>query len=115
MTALEPPCYLYLTNEIPGPYPEYPKGWGGANASGFSNPQYDQACQDALFSLPDSARHQAAHFQVQEIFSQELPVLPLYLHYSVVVSRPDLCVLKSGSAVDSALWALEEMDFGSGC
>ena len=29
MTAVEPPCSLYLTNEIPGPYPDTPKGWGG--------------------------------------------------------------------------------------
>jgi peptide/nickel transport system substrate-binding protein len=28
MAAVEPPCSLYLTSEIPGPYPDYPKGWG---------------------------------------------------------------------------------------
>ena len=55
MTAVEPPCSLYLTNEIPGPYPDYPKGWGGVNASGYSNAQYDQACLDALYSLADHA------------------------------------------------------------
>ena len=32
MTAIEPPCSLYLTKEIPGPYPDYLKGWGGVNA-----------------------------------------------------------------------------------
>jgi len=115
VTSLEPPCSLFLTSEIPGPYPEYPKGWGGANASGFSDPQYDQACQDALYSLPDSAEHVAASDQAQEIFTQELPVLPLYSHYSVIVSRPDLCGLQSTSALDSALWSLEELDYGSGC
>jgi peptide/nickel transport system substrate-binding protein len=113
--ALEPPCYLYLTDQIPGAYPEYPRGWGGANASGYSNPQYDQACQDALYSLPDSAQHQAEHFQAQEIFSQDLPVLPLYSHYSVIVSRPDMCSFTATSAVDSALWNLEGLDYGTGC
>ncbi len=114
-SALEPPCYLYMTDQIPGPYPDYPKGWGGANASGYSNPQYDQACQNALYSLPDSVQHQAEHFQAQEIFSQDLPVLPLYLHYSAVVSRPDMCPIQASSTMDSALWSLEEMDYGSGC
>ncbi|MGE5123158.1 MAG: ABC transporter substrate-binding protein [Acidobacteriaceae bacterium] len=114
-TDLEPPCYLFMSREIPGPYPEFPQGWGGANATGFTNPQYDQACQDALFSLPDSAQHQGANFQAQEIFSQELPVLPLYSHYSVIVSRLDICGLQTASAVDSALWNLEELDDGNGC
>jgi len=113
--SLEPPCYLYLTDQIPGPYPAYPRGWGGANASGYSNPQYDQACQAALYSLPDSAQHQAEHFQAQEIFSQDLPVLPLYSHYSAIVSRPDMCSFTATSAVDSALWNLEELDYGTGC
>jgi peptide/nickel transport system substrate-binding protein len=114
-TSLEPACYLFLTDQIPGPYPDYPKGWGGANASGYSNPQYDQACQNALFSLPDATQHQAEHFQAQEIFSQDLPVLPLYLHYSAVVSRPDMCHIQAASSVDSALWNLEELDYGNGC
>ncbi len=34
MSAVEPPCYLYLSNEIPGPYPDYAIGWGGVNAGG---------------------------------------------------------------------------------
>jgi len=113
--TLEPPCYLYLTSQIPGPYPEYPRGWGGANASGYSNLPFDQACQEALFSLPDNAQHQAAHFKAQEIFSQDLPVLPLYMHYSVVVSRPDMCHYTSSSSVDSTLWGLEELNYGLEC
>ncbi len=113
--ALEPPCYLFLTSQMPGPYPDYPRGWGGANASGYSSPQFDRACLDALYSLPDSAQHQAEHFQAQEVFSQDLPVLPLYMHYSAVVSRPDMCHYPSSSAVDSALWSLEELDYGIAC
>ena len=81
-TSLEPPCNLYLSSEIPGPYPEFPKGWGGVNASGYTNPEYDQACDNALFSLPDSTQHRPEHFQAQQIFSEDLPGLPLYLHYN---------------------------------
>ncbi|HEX9090116.1 MAG TPA: hypothetical protein VF831_01430, partial [Anaerolineales bacterium] len=111
-TSLEPPCYLYLTSQIPGPYPEFPKGWGGVNASGYSNPAYDQACDNALFSLPDSALHSPEHFKAQQIFSEDLPALPLYLHYNVSVARPDLCNYTSASAMDSPLWNLELLDYG---
>jgi peptide/nickel transport system substrate-binding protein len=114
-TSLEPPCNLYLTSEIPGPYPDYPKGWGGVNASGFTNLDYDQACENALFSLPDSTQHHQAHLLAQQIFSTELPGLPLYLHYNVSVARPDLCNDTSTSAMDSPLWNLEMIDYGSGC
>jgi peptide/nickel transport system substrate-binding protein len=113
--SLEPACNLYLTSEIPGPYPEYPKGWGGVNASGYTNPEYDQACDNALFSLSDSPQHQLEHFQAQEIFSEQLPGLPLYLHYDVSVARPDFCNYTSASAMDSPLWNLEMLDYGSGC
>jgi peptide/nickel transport system substrate-binding protein len=113
--SVEPACYLYLTSQIPGPYPEFAKGWGGVNASGYSNPEYDQACENALFSLPDTSQHTQAHFQAQEIFSTELPGLPLYLHSTVSVYRPDLCNYTSVSALDSPLWNLENLDYGSGC
>jgi peptide/nickel transport system substrate-binding protein len=113
--SYEPACNLFFTSEIPGPYPQYPKGWGGMNASGFSNTQYDQACADALFSLPDTPQHQAQHFQAQEVFSTDLPVLPLYLHYNISAARPDLCGFTSTSAVDSPLWYLEQLDVGNGC
>jgi peptide/nickel transport system substrate-binding protein len=113
--SFEPACNLYLTSEITGPYPEYPKGWGGMNASGYSNPQYDAACENALFSLSDAPQHRAEHLQAQQIFSTELPALPLYLHYSVSVARPDLCNYTSTSAVDTPLWFLERLDYGSGC
>jgi peptide/nickel transport system substrate-binding protein len=113
--SLEPPCNLYLTSEIPGPYPEFPKGWGGANAGGFSNPAFDQACEDALFSLPDSALRQAAHFQAQQLYSSDLPSLPLFSHFNVTVTRPDFCNYTSVSALDSPLWNLEAFNYDGGC
>lgn len=110
-----PACNLYLSGEIPGPYPQYPKGWGGVNASGYNSPQYDQACEDAIFSLADATQHRPDHYEAQEIFATDLPALPLYLHYSVSVARPDLCNFDSTSAIDTPLWFLEQLDYGSGC
>jgi len=115
MTAMEPPCSLYLTNEIPGPYPEYAIGWGGVNASGYSNSQYDQACLDALFSLPDMPQHLAKHADAQALYAEDLPSLPLYWHYRVVVGRPDLCGIPQHAVTESIFSELELFNYGKGC
>lgn len=115
LASLDPRCDLYTTAEIPGPYPQFPKGWGGANASGYSNPAYDQACLSARSSLPEEAQHLASHQQAQAIFAEELPVLPLYSRYRQVVARPDLCGLDLDPSAESALWNLEMLDYGEAC
>lgn len=115
MTAVEPPCSLYLTNEIPGPYPDYPKGWGGVNASGFSNPQFDQSCSDALYSLPDMPQHLEKHVEAQAIFAENLPALPLYWYYRVIVGRPDLCGIPEQEVTESIFSNLESFNYGEGC
>lgn len=114
-TSIEPPCYLYLSSEIPGPYPQYAKGWGGVNASGYSNPAYDQACQDALYSLPDTPEHQEAHLQAQAIFAQDLPSIPLYWRFKVVVTRPDMCGVVLDPSAAIALTNIEGVNYGEGC
>jgi peptide/nickel transport system substrate-binding protein len=115
MTAIEPPCSLYLTNEIPGPYPDNPKGWGGVNASGYSNPQYDQACLDALYSLPDTPVHVEKHAEAQAIFAEDLPALPLYWHFRVILGRPDLCGIPQEAVNESIFSDLELFNYGDGC
>jgi len=115
MTAVEPPCSLFLTNEIPGPYPDYPIGWGGVNASGYSNPQYDQSCTDALYSLPDMPQHLQKHADAQAIFAEDLPALPLYWHYQVTVGRPDLCGVPQQTVTESIFSDMELFNYGEGC
>ena len=115
MTSVEPPCSLYLSTEIPGPYPDYLKGWGGFNASGYRNPQYDQACLDAIYSLPDMPQHQHKHAEAQSIFSDDLPALPLYWHYRIIVGRPDLCAIPGQIAGGSFLSDLETLNYGDSC
>jgi len=114
-SSVEPPCFLYTTQEIPGPYPDYPKGWGGSNASGYSNPDFDKACRQALATLPDTPEHKAAHFQAQSIFAEDLPAIPLYLRLKLVAMRPDMCGVTLDPSADSALWNLEKFNYGEGC
>jgi peptide/nickel transport system substrate-binding protein len=115
MNAVEPPCSLYLTSEIPGPYPDFPKGWGGVNASGYSNPLYDAACLEALNSLPGTPQHQEKHTEAQAIFAVDLPNLPLYWHSRVVIGRPDLCNLEPGMAIGNIFSSLESFNYGEAC
>jgi peptide/nickel transport system substrate-binding protein len=114
-TSLEPPCFLYTSSEIPGSYPQYPKGWGGANASGYSSEAFDQACLKARFSSPDSAEYQDAHRKAQIIFAEDLPAIPLYLHQLTTAMRTELCGAVLDPSSDSALWNLEAFNEGEAC
>ena len=115
ITSLEPPCFLYTTQEIPGPYPEFTKGWGGANVSGYSNPDFDKACAQARFSLPDTPEHQQAEMQAQAIFAEDLPAIPLYLRVKLIAMRPDFCGVSADPSAESVLWNLESFNYGEDC
>ena len=115
VSSIEPSCYLYTSQQIPGPYPEYPKGWGGANPGGYNSPDYDRACQQALFTLPEMPEHRQAHFQAQAIFTEDLPALPLYQRLKLAAARPDFCGLALDSSTESGLWNLESLNYGEGC
>jgi peptide/nickel transport system substrate-binding protein len=115
IASVEPPCSLYLTSEIPGPYPDYLKGWGGVNASGYSNSQYDQACLDGLHTLADMPQHTEKHTEAQAIFAEDLPALPLYWHYGVVMGRPDMCGLPTEAVSENIFSDLELFNYGEDC
>jgi peptide/nickel transport system substrate-binding protein len=115
VTSITPPCFLYTSAEIPGPYPQYPKGWGGSNDTGYSNPDFDQVCRIALSTLPDLSEFQGAHYQAQAIFAEDLPVIPLYLGAKLVAARADMCALNTDPSVESDLWDLENFDYGADC
>ena len=110
-----PLCNLFVSTEIPGPYPDFPKGWGGGNLAGFSNPEFDQACQTAQTSLPDGEAYRQAHQQAQRIFAEELPVVPLYWHVNVVAARPELCLDDLNLETLVNLAAVELVKLGEGC
>ncbi len=115
MGAWQPPCFLFTTPEIPGPYPQFPKGWGGSNPSGYSSLDFDRACQRAVTSMPEQPEYSSAHFLAQSIFAEDLPVLPLYAHVKQAASRLDICGVTLDSSADSALWNLESFNYGEGC
>jgi peptide/nickel transport system substrate-binding protein len=90
-------CVLFLSAEIPGPYPAYSKGWGGANASGYSNPDFDETCSLILGNLPDQGSTLEAYQTAQQIFSEDLPVLPLFFRRQVIVFGSELTGFENGT------------------
>jgi len=109
--GFQPPCGWYTTQEIPN----RENHWLGANVSGYSNGEYDAACQRALRALPDEPEYASAFQDTQAIFSEDLPSIPLYAHLRVAAARPDLCGFSLDSTSDSALWNVEAFDYGEVC
>lgn len=104
---LDAPCGLYLSDAIPGP-----ENWWMAptNNPGYASAEYDAACQAALNALPGTDDYVRFHSEAQRIFSEDLPVLPLYFVPKVVAVRPGVTgvVLDPGEFLE--LWNIESFD-----
>jgi peptide/nickel transport system substrate-binding protein len=99
-------CWLYLSDEIP----RSANYWDGSNTPGYASDAYDEACLAALEALPGTEAYQENHWIAQRIFSEELPVLPLYYVPKYVAARPGV----SGVLLDPSqyleLWNIESFD-----
>jgi peptide/nickel transport system substrate-binding protein len=102
------PCKLFLSSEVPGVYPDYPKGWGGVNNPGFNNPDFDQACLTLLTTLPDSEEHWDAAEAASEIFRDQLPVIPLFFQRDLIIAQSHISGLESGFWPQ--FWSLEALE-----
>ena len=99
------PCRLFISDEIPGLYPSYPKGWGGVNASGYSDEEFDFACVEVLTSLSDSDNYLNSLDEIREIFREDLPALPLFFRREIIIAGPGLSGL--GNDPYSIFWNIE--------
>jgi peptide/nickel transport system substrate-binding protein len=125
LTGVEPPCDLYISDEIVGPVGETPAwdfagasgfcGWGCSNNTGYSSAEYDAVCKAAISSLPGQASYDENHLKAQEIFAEDLPVVPLYLRLKLAATRPDMCGFVMDPTANSEMWNIEEFGFGDLC
>jgi peptide/nickel transport system substrate-binding protein len=100
-----PACENYLSSEIPD------KGqWYGSNVSGYSNPDYDAVCQAALQALPGTPGYEMYHQEVQTIFSEEVPGVPLFMRLRAAISRPRVMSFEVDATAPSELWNIEVLD-----
>jgi len=120
LTGVQPPCDLYLTEYLSGP-PEQVNpmtgknfsSFGDSNETGYSNPDYDAVCKAALQSLPGQASYDENHLKAQEIFAEDLPVVPLFLRIKLAATRPDMCNFIMDPTANSEFWNIEEFDYGA--
>ena len=110
LTGIEPSCNLYLTSAITGPEEEGFGGWGNANETGWSNEDFDAACNAALASLPGTPEYEDNHKEAQRIFSQEVPVIPLFLRLKVAAARPEVVNFGVDPTQNSEMYNLYEID-----
>jgi peptide/nickel transport system substrate-binding protein len=116
-------CELYLSDNIPGDpevndqngEPIFPEGWDGQNDSGYRNPRYDDACSQALETLPGEPGYVENSWDLQYILVEDLPIIPLYTRININATRPDFCNFVTASAQNSELWNLEAFDYGDTC
>jgi peptide/nickel transport system substrate-binding protein len=111
LTGVNPACELYLSSLIPGPADEIDAnlgvtylGWGGQNNAGYISETYDAACNAALASLPGTPEYDANHQEAQRVFSQDVPVIPLFLRLKVAAARNEVCNFGVDPTQNSELW-----------
>jgi peptide/nickel transport system substrate-binding protein len=106
LTGIEPPCDLFLT----GQWPTEESGWAGLNDPGYTNPEYDAACNAALQSLPGTSAHAENHLKAQEIFAEDLPVIPLFLRLKIAATRPRVSGFKMDPTCNTEMFSIEQFD-----
>ena len=103
-----PLCEMFSTREIPSEI--YPFG---VNATGFSDPGFDLSCDRLL--LGDYENIDASSEELQAIFIEQLPALPLIQPPRLIVLENDLCGFGVDGITPSLLWNIEMAARGEGC
>jgi len=101
----DPLCSLFLSSQIPDA-----GHWDRPNVAGFLDDEYDTACLSALEALPGSMEYTVGHTEAQRVFSERLPVLPLFQHQKVTLARTSLIGLAPDPTQVSELWNIEQLD-----
>ena len=103
--SVDPLCDLFLSSQMPDP-----GRWQRPNVGGFLDDDYDVACRAALEAIPDSAIYVTKQIESQAIFSQRLPVLPLFQRLKVTFATPVVVGLSPNVSEASELWNVEQLD-----
>ncbi len=111
LTGVQPPCDLYLSSQIP----TSSNGWGGQNNTGYSNPVYDAACEQALAALPGTSDYIQGQQTAQQILSDDVPFLPLFFRIKAgAVSSAFSSGPKMNPTENTETWNIWEWDMTTG-
>jgi peptide/nickel transport system substrate-binding protein len=111
-SSAQPPCFLYESDQIP----TADNNWLTGNVTGYSNKDYDAACQKATQARPDQPdQYTQGQQDAERILAQDLPTLPLFFQLKLTAARTDLCGFEMDVTARSALWGIENLDYGPTC
>ena len=108
LISVEPNCALYLASRTPGPENRWNRNYN--NETGFANESFDQACLAAIKSLPGTEEFSENHQEALRIWTDQVPIIPLFLRMKVAVTRPEVQGFTLDSTQVSELWNLSEVD-----
>ncbi len=115
-TGRQAPCFLYTSSEIPTAKNNWlGTRYGGVNITGWSDDEYDVACEQAFSAGLEKDLVISQNQRMQEILMEELPVIPLFFHVKTMVTRPDLCGLQLDVTARSPLKNIESFFLADAC
>lgn len=108
LISIEPNCALYLSSQIPDLSNNWNRNYN--NETGFSNSRFDTACEAALEALPNTTEFEENHQEALRIWSEQMPIIPLFMRLKVAASRPEVENFIVDPTQTSELWNLYEID-----
>jgi len=97
------PCSLYSSSQIPTEENQ----WIGLNVGGYRSAEYDSACNIAQNASPMEEDYLGKAEKVQQLFAEDLPVIPLYFYPAIGLSGNRICGLKNSIGMRSLLYNIE--------
>jgi peptide/nickel transport system substrate-binding protein len=101
----DPLCDAFTSGQMPDT-----GRWERPNVSGFLDDEFDTACLAALEAFPGDAGFAAAYTDAQRIFSERLPVLPLFQYSRATLTDGTAIGLAPNPTEVSELWNIEQID-----
>lgn len=105
-----PDCSLYESDNITGPIEAGFGGWQDSNVTGWSNEDFDNACENALQTMRGGDGYEEYQREALRVFSDELPAVPLFTNVKVAAARPWMKNLAIDPSERSLLWNIAEWD-----
>jgi len=99
------PCSLYSSSQIPTEENQ----WIGLNVGGYRSAEYDSACNIAQNASPMEEDYLGKAEKVQQLFAEDLPVIPLYFYPAIGLSGNRICGLKNSIGMRSLLYNIESL------
>ena len=75
-----------------------------------SRDEFDAACDAALAAIPSTAEYEQNHRQALAIWSEQIPIIPLFMRLKVAATRPGIQNFLIDPTEPSDLWNISEID-----